>query len=321
MFSIERNFSNGHKTITLRNNSTGESFSVITTLGACLKKLVLSRKGRNYSVLKNPELINQFIQSYTLKFNGAKLFSYPNRVKYGKYSFAGKDFKLNQNDGTPFKHALHGIIYNQVFSEKEALHGENFCSVVLQYTNVDEGFFQGYPFKFELIIKYTLSNNGLKATTFVNNLSEAIMPFGDGWHPYFSIGGSIDDLYLSVPSDKILELGDDLIPTGKLRKYPFFNGLNKIGNSILNHSFFIETSENVVETILYNAIDDFKLVLWQENNVDKYKYLQVYIPPDRQSIALEPMTCAPNAFNNNMGLQWLYPGEQYSCQFGIKIVD
>lgn len=321
MFNVEKSHSGTYEIITLRNGLTGESASVIPTLGACLYKLILSNKEKKYSVLNSCESIDQFSTSYLHEYNGAKLFPYPNRVKNGKYTFEGSDFELNQNDAPPYKHALHGILYNQVFAEKEIIEGNDFCAVILQYTNLNNTSFAGYPFSFELSIKYSLSNKGLKATTLVTNLGYSAMPFGDGWHPYFTMGGVVDDLYLLIPSDRVLELGDDLIPTGRLTKYQGFSSLNRISDSILNHSFRIETEAEIVETVLYNSIDDFKLVLWQENSFDKYKYVQVYIPPDRQSIAIEPMTCAPDAFNNTMGLHIIQPGQQYSCRFGIKLVD
>ena len=59
--------------------------------------------------------------------------------------------------------------------------------------------------------------------------------------------------------------------------------------------------------------------MWQEAGPGAYRYLQVYTPPGRESIAIEPMTCAPNAFNNGMGLIRLDPGEAFTASFGISL--
>jgi len=51
----------------------------------------------------------------------------------------------------------------------------------------------------------------------------------------------------------------------------------------------------------------------------EYNYLQVFIPPDRMSIAIEPMTCNANAFNNKDGLITLSPGEVLTTVCGIEL--
>jgi aldose 1-epimerase len=57
---------------------------------------------------------------------------------------------------------------------------------------------------------------------------------------------------------------------------------------------------------------------WQETGAGKYNFLQVFIPPLRHCVALEPMTCAPDAFNNGMGLARLEPGEMLKGSFGVS---
>jgi aldose 1-epimerase len=37
----------------------------------------------------------------------------------------------------------------------------------------------------------------------------------------------------------------------------------------------------------------------------------------RRSLGVEPMTCAPNAFQSRDGLRTLAPGESISCAWGI----
>ena len=63
---------------------------------------------------------------------------------------------------------------------------------------------------------------------------------------------------------------------------------------------------------------DFGFTIWQETGKYKYNFLQVYTPPHRKSIAIEPMTCAPDAFNNKDGLIVLGPFESFYAVCGIK---
>ena len=58
---------------------------------------------------------------------------------------------------------------------------------------------------------------------------------------------------------------------------------------------------------------------------EKYSFIQIYsadrvLDPNRRrmSIALEPMTCAPNAFNSDIGLITLSPGEEFIGRWGIS---
>jgi aldose 1-epimerase len=55
-----------------------------------------------------------------------------------------------------------------------------------------------------------------------------------------------------------------------------------------------------------------------------YRFLMLYTPdatPDRsrrrRSIAIEPMTCAPNAFRSGDGLIVLQPADSWSGSWGI----
>ena len=39
----------------------------------------------------------------------------------------------------------------------------------------------------------------------------------------------------------------------------------------------------------------------------------------RQGVAVEPMTCAPDAFNSGLGLRVLEPGERLIMRWGIAV--
>lgn len=50
----------------------------------------------------------------------------------------------------------------------------------------------------------------------------------------------------------------------------------------------------------------------------KENFLQLYIPPDRTSIAIEPMTCTPDVFNYKKGLLELASGERYDWRIQLN---
>ena len=48
-----------------------------------------------------------------------------------------------------------------------------------------------------------------------------------------------------------------------------------------------------------------------------YRYAQVFAPPGKDYVALEPMTAPTNAVASGRGLQFVQPGDQYRAAFRI----
>jgi aldose 1-epimerase len=74
------------------------------------------------------------------------------------------------------------------------------------------------------------------------------------------------------------------------------------------------------------APDGRGLILWADSD---FGWVQVFTPADfpkpgaassRTAIAVEPMTCAADAFNNGWGLRWLEAGETWSASWGLTPV-
>ena len=64
-----------------------------------------------------------------------------------------------------------------------------------------------------------------------------------------------------------------------------------------------------------------RATLWVD---ESYPYVMVFTGdalPDvaRLSVAVEPMTCAPNAFRSREGLRVLEPGESMTATWGIAV--
>jgi aldose 1-epimerase len=72
---------------------------------------------------------------------------------------------------------------------------------------------------------------------------------------------------------------------------------------------------------LSSATGGRRVTLWMDEH---FRYVQVYTAdavPDaarrRRSIAIEPMTCAPDAFNSGAGLLVLEPGAGFIGRCGL----
>jgi len=110
-----------------------------------------------------------------------------------------------------------------------------------------------------------------------------------------------------------------MIPTGKILAFEKFCELTKISSTELDTGFKIDAAEISMETELFDPEAFVKIKVYQEIGEKKYNFLQVYIPPTRDSIAIEPMTCNIDAFNNRDGLIVLEPGEIFEASYGVRL--
>ena len=122
------------------------------------------------------------------------------------------------------------------------------------------------------------------------NLSNVMIPIGDGWHPYFKTSGKVENLWLKLPTNRKIEVNKRMIPTGKKTLCNKFSALSKIEKHQFDTGFALSKKRGIMSTELQDKEKNYSIILWQETGKMKYNYLQVFIPPSRNSIALEPMT-------------------------------
>jgi aldose 1-epimerase len=314
MFSITVENFYGKERIKLFNPGTGEYLCIIPAFGGNIIELVLSKNEKLHHVIAGDEAIESLSGNPVNFYRGAKLSPFPNRIDNGKYVFEGKEHQLEQNNPP---HALHGLCWNLPFTVKAELVTDNSAMIILQ-TDYDS-IHKGYPFSYHIEIEYTLEENNFKCLTRILNTSEQSIPIGDGWHPYFTIGSKVDNLKLQLPPNKQIKLGKDMIPTGNYIPGTLFESPTLINNTRLDHCFELDTANERVETRLIDEQKNISIVIWQQASGRGYKFLQAYTPPDRNSIAIEPMSCAPDAFNNKNGLIVLLPKEAVEFCFGVNL--
>ena len=144
------------------------------------------------------------------------------------------------------------------------------------------------------------------------------MPLSDGWHFYFDLGIDIDNLKLKTENCELIELDSQMIPTGKREIFDEFVDGKIIGDRKFDSCFKI-LRKGKTETRLISEDSNINLCIWQEAGEGKYQYLVIYTPPDRKTIAIEPMTSNINSFNNSEGLIFLNPQDSFTASFGISL--
>lgn len=233
-------------------------------------------------------------------FRGAKLSPFACRLKNSGYVFKGQAYRVDKHvlNG----HAIHGLLYDAEF----ALHGSGaddcgaWVELVYEYRAAEAG----YPFAFRMKVRYGLNAGGLTVQTTVNNTGETGLPLADGWHPYFRLGVPADECRLHINSSRMLEFDADLVPTGRILSDTRFADAGRpagLRDIALDNSFLL-------------AADGLACVLegggWRLriSAVENYPVLQIYIPPERDCIAVENLSGAPDCFNNGIGLVELAAG-------------
>ncbi len=311
MYTIKCDYLSDFKRITLLNSITGEHVSIVPSYGGNVMTMVLDNENELFNIIEADISKQKLVENCCHR--NAKLFPFPNRISDGKYTVNGNTFQLAINQKAE-NNAIHGFVFDKPFKVVESVADDNMAMLLLEY-NYD-GTIDGYPFLFNLQIQYKLSKEGFKMKTTVVNTGNANLPMGDGWHPYFSLNQLVNDHYLELPSSKRILVDNRMIPTGEFQIYDTFNELTIIGDTKLDDGFLIEGRQKSV-TKLRNEFKDITINVWQDSNTDAYNYLQIYIPPNRMSIAIEPMSCSTNAFNNGKGLTMLNSNEKFEASCGV----
>lgn len=286
----------------LTNPETGALTAVLPGRGGAVHELRLTRGGAVHAVLaaeKDPETFLSAGGSA-----GAKLVPWPNRIRNGEYTFRGRKYQLELNEGSR-RNALHGLLVTQEMSVMGHRSDEDGCSVILVCRLGKD---PGYPFPLLVELTYSLTPAGFSCETVARNAGDEPLPFADGWHPYFTLEKPIDALTLDISASRMAVFDRQMIPMGE-RGFEF-DGLLK------GKTFDDCLTLTRGETSLIDQETGLRLVLWQDRN---YPYLQVYTPPERKSIALEPMSALPDAFRSGQGLRILKPGEEFRGRYGVRL--
>ncbi|KAA3656697.1 MAG: hypothetical protein DWQ10_14860 [Calditrichaeota bacterium] len=317
MIRLQEYFENGLNQLKLVNTLTGEQVNILPQFGANVNELVLAKNSRCYNLLDGTNSRDKLVGNAVYK--GAKLVPCPNRVASGQYEFRGQNYQLACNEQA-LNNALHGFIYDKPFSVKDVDGSKNEATLTLVYKYA--GDIAGYPFPMDIEIELTLSEKyGFYCSTKITNTGTNPMPIGDGWHPFLTFHKKVDDLQLKLPVQQKIAIDEQMIPTGKLHDYTEFTELQPIASTVFDTCFTVKDSDETYQsTLLHDPESNVTIKLWQETGLGKYNYLQVYIPPDRSSIAIEPMTCNVNAFNNGDGLIVLEANQQFEAAYGIRLV-
>ena len=294
MFHIFTVIKDGLPIIRLQNSDKATTAIINLEQGGRLQELTLLGK----SIMKEIPDFN-----YNASYASAVLFPFANRIENGKYTFKNTKFQLDCNEKG--LNALHGLVYNKKFKIVHKIESSSYASVTIAYKELEESL--GFPFKYNIHLTYTLTNDELSLSVTIKNTDINPFPFTLGWHPYF-LSHDLKNSSLSFNSAKKIKFNKNLIT-------------QKVIDEKTEKAFKIENKQLDDCFILNSNTIGFKTPNYQleisTNQIENY--VQLYTPENLPLIAIEPMTGVSNSFNNNIGLQVLQPNTSFSLKWNVKI--
>jgi aldose 1-epimerase len=313
-FSIRHVEENGLHLTNITDERTGTEVLLLPGCGALLHAFrVRGRDGSLFNVIDNYRDSADLNTNIGRSFKGPKLSPFPCRIPEGIYHYAGETYRFGRlfPDGT----AIHGLVYDKPFTVVGETAGDQSASLSLDYAYRNDD--PGYPFQYNCQVRYTLhAGDGLEIVTTVTNADRVTIPMADGWHPYFRLGGKIDEWHLQFYSEALVDFDQRLIPTGHLSPYHVFEKARPIGDTFLDNCFTLKPAIVSAACELYNPVSGLRISFFPDAS---YPYLQVYTPPSRESIAVENLSSAPDCFNNGLGLRLLQPGHSQIFTVRYKV--
>lgn len=282
--------------------TAGDYRAVLSPLGAGLASLT-------YRAL---DLVTEHVADETPKgYDGQVLAPWPGRIEGAVYSFEGETHHLVVNDAETGS-ALHGLVADMWWNVSEQT--SNSVTFITELGDT-----HGYPFVLALRATYLLSaEKGLLLTVGATNIGEGSAPYGIGIHPYLTCGGKpIDECALTIPAQSVLEMDERKLPSQILPIEG--SGLDFRSEDVLGVRAIDNAFTGLPEGGWTVTLRHYESAFGVELGSDE-KWVQVFTDDGlgRRGLAVEPVTCPPNAFNSGWDLDVLEPGQSRTCKMTLR---
>lgn len=252
-------------------------------------------------------------------YQGVVLAPWPNRIGDGRYSFRSREYQLDLTE--PDRgNALHGLVLDVPWTPV----GNTGDSVRLTHRLRPS---PGYPFALDLTVDYALTDAGLSFRLTAVNVGDTAAPYGGSFHPYLVAGSGrtgVDDWILRSPAARYLTVDPVRLLPGHLGTDPRldFREPTKLTGIEVDHAFTdIHVDEDGRARLTLTDTDGVGAAMTWDRACP---WLQLCIPGERfprlarRAVAVEPMTCPPDAFRSGVDLIVLEPGDSQSIWMRIE---
>jgi aldose 1-epimerase len=269
----------------------GDQVAVVVEVGGGL---------RLYEVRGVPVLDGYGVGEMCAGGRGQNLIPWPNRLAGGRYEFNGRSLQLPINEVAK-QNAIHGLVRWANWT----LSGLEPSRVRVAYVLHPQ---PGYPFMLGLEIEYALDGSGLQVSVSATNLGLEPLPYAAGHHPYLTVGEpTIDSARIQLRATSSRDYREPRV-VGEARLDTPFTGLERDDRGLAWFEMQAGHSDRVVR-------------IWMDST---YTHVMLFSGDTLQDesrrrggLAVEPMTCAPNAFATGDGLITLAPAASHQSTWGI----
>ena len=248
---------------------------------------------------------------------GQILAPWPNRIADGRYRYGGREVQSPLNEPTRAD-AIHGLVRWSDWTPVE----HTVSSVVLTVAVRPQ---PGYEWALQLRVGYHLDEGGLTVELSAANTSGERAPFGAGFHPYLRLGDHpVDDLLLAVPAEcRVIAGADESVVEPVDGTEWDFRSLRRLGPLALDTAYggLVRGGDGRAVAVLTDGEGTSAVRLWVD---EAFRYLMVYTADEvqsadrrRRAVAMEPMTCPPQAFRTGTDVVDLEPGESWHGRWGL----
>jgi aldose 1-epimerase len=289
---------------------SGDTRAVVTEVGAGLRSL--TRAGHHYIETFDSD-------ARPPRGAGAILVPWPNRTAAGVWTWNGTEQRLALTEPMA-GNAIHGLLRHVLYRV-----GRRSADAITLHAVVPPQ--PGWPVALDTSVGFAVAADGLTVTHTVRNVGTDAVPFGVGAHPYLRVGDApTDDCTLTLAATSCLPLEGGL-PTGPA--VPVTGELDmrrgrRLAGMELDHAFggsVPAAGDTLVRHRLEadRGTDRGGVELWADPD---FGWVQVFTPDDHpgrgRAVAVEPMTCPPDALNSGTGLLTVAPGEAWSGRWGLR---
>ncbi len=252
---------------------------------------------------------------------GQNLIPWPNRLANGRYEFGDRSLQVPLNE-RGMRNAIHGLVRWSNWRLADRRPGE----VVVEHVLHPQ---PGYPFTLGLQILYVLGDAGLAVTVTATNLGREGLPYATGHHPYLTLGEAIiDTAEIELRASRAVAVDERNLPTGLVDVAGSridFRQRRALGSLQLDVAFTeLERDAQGRAWLTMETSDGRRRVgVWMD---PAYTHVMLFTGDTLQSesrrrrgLAVEPMTCAPNAFASRTGVIVLEPGASHKSEWGIGV--
>lgn len=288
----------------------GDQRAVVTEVGATLRTYV---KG-------GVAVVEGFVaEEPSDHARGQVLYPWPNRLGEGEWTFSGRHAHAAIDD-VAHATAIHGLVRWRPFRVEAVNQNRCVLSLLLHPS-------PAYPFLTELSVAYHLGSLGLTVTATVTNRDDVVVPFGLGFHPYLAVTTpTIEGALLEVPAHAYVALNERQLPSGEILPVvssPLdFTKRKSLSGHELDVTFTeLTRDDSGLAVVTLEDAQGGELELSVDRN---FPYVQVFTGDTlekgrrRTSVAVEAMTCPPDALRSGKDVVGLEPGQHWAGSWRLR---